>query len=109
MLRASLVGEHERAAGAWQAEWDALSGALATAGGAAAALAEALEGLEVDAGRMRANLDADAGRDRRRAGRVLLAERLGRDAARALVARGVAAGGHPARRSATSSQAWTVD
>jgi len=52
-----LVHEHERAAGAWQAEWPALSAALAYAGGAAAATRETLAGLRVDAARMRANLD----------------------------------------------------
>jgi adenylosuccinate lyase len=48
--------EHERAAGAWQAEWPALSAALAFAGGAAAAARRSLEGLEVHADRMQANL-----------------------------------------------------
>ena len=50
------VHEHERAAGAWQAEWSALSDALALTGGAASWMRETLEGLEVDAERMRANL-----------------------------------------------------
>jgi 3-carboxy-cis,cis-muconate cycloisomerase len=58
--------EHElqRAAGAWQAEWPALSAALAFAGGAAAAARRSLEGLEVHANRMAANsagLDGDIG------------------------------------------------
>ena len=44
--------EHERAAGAWQAEWDAIAGALAAAGGAAASMAEVLGGLH---GRSRAD------------------------------------------------------
>jgi 3-carboxy-cis,cis-muconate cycloisomerase len=48
--------EHERAAGAWHAEWMALSDALALTGGAASSLRDALAGLEVDAGRMRENL-----------------------------------------------------
>jgi 3-carboxy-cis,cis-muconate cycloisomerase len=39
--------ELERAAGAWQAEWPALSAALAYAGGAADALRASLSGLEV--------------------------------------------------------------
>ena len=66
----ALVQEHQRAAGAWHAEWEALCGALAFAGGAAdAASGVALAALEVDAERMRANLDADDGRDRRRARR----------------------------------------
>jgi 3-carboxy-cis,cis-muconate cycloisomerase len=57
---AALLGageyEHERAAGAWQAEWPALSAALAYTGGAAAAVRRSLEGLEIDAERMRTNL-----------------------------------------------------
>jgi 3-carboxy-cis,cis-muconate cycloisomerase len=56
VLMAALVQEHERAAGAWHAEWGALSDALALTGGAAAWMNQALEGLEVDAERMRANI-----------------------------------------------------
>jgi 3-carboxy-cis,cis-muconate cycloisomerase len=52
--------EHERAAGAWHAEWEALSDLLALTGGAAAHVRETLEALEVDAERMRANLRAEA-------------------------------------------------
>ena len=48
--------EHERAAGAWHAEWKAVSDALAYTGGAASWLHETLGGLEIDADRMRANL-----------------------------------------------------
>ncbi len=55
----NLEHEHERAAGAWHAEWKALSDALAYTGGAAAALRATLEGLEVDAERMGANLSAE--------------------------------------------------
>jgi 3-carboxy-cis,cis-muconate cycloisomerase len=52
--------EHERAAGAWHAEWAPLSEALACTGGAAAAAREMLDGLEVHPERMRENLgDAD--------------------------------------------------
>ena len=51
--------EHERAAGAWHAEWKALSDALAYTGGGAARLREALDGLEVDVERMRSNLRAE--------------------------------------------------
>ena len=59
--------EHERAAGAWHAEWEALSDLLALTGGAAAHVRRTLEGIEVDAERMRANLRretvSEAGRD----------------------------------------------
>jgi 3-carboxy-cis,cis-muconate cycloisomerase len=55
------AGEHEleRAAGAWHAEWPALSAALGYAGGAAAAAGACLAGLEIDAGRMRANVGGE--------------------------------------------------
>jgi 3-carboxy-cis,cis-muconate cycloisomerase len=56
-----MVGEHERAAGAWHSEWEALSDALALTGGAAAAVREATEGLEVHPEKMRENLDATGG------------------------------------------------
>jgi 3-carboxy-cis,cis-muconate cycloisomerase len=53
------VQEHERAAGAWHAEWHALTDALAGTGGAAASLRRSLEGLEVDTARMRANIGGE--------------------------------------------------
>jgi len=58
-LLAAQAHEHERAAGAWHAEWGALSEALAATGGAAAWMRETLEGLEVDAERMRTNISPD--------------------------------------------------
>jgi len=61
VLAESVVGEHERAIGAWHAEWGALSGALAFTGGAAAAIRRSLDGLQVDVARMRANLDLIGG------------------------------------------------
>ena len=51
-----MVGEHERAAGAWQAEWRPLSDLLRLTGSAAAWLRHCLEHLEVDAERMTENL-----------------------------------------------------
>jgi 3-carboxy-cis,cis-muconate cycloisomerase len=55
-LLASMEHEHERAAGAWQAEWPALRALLTFAGSAAAWLRDCLENLEVDVDRMRANV-----------------------------------------------------
>ena len=57
-LLASMEQEHERAAGAWHAEWRPLTSLLLAAGGAAAWLRACLEELEVDPERMRANLGA---------------------------------------------------
>ena len=87
VLLAAVDGEHERAAGAWQSEWAALSGALACAGGAAAHVAEALSGLEVEAERMRQNLDATGGLVLAERVSNMLAPRLGRAVAHEVVAR----------------------
>jgi 3-carboxy-cis,cis-muconate cycloisomerase len=57
--------EHERAAGAWQAEWGALSDALALTGGALAAARESLSGLEVDVAKMRANMSDELASEQR--------------------------------------------
>jgi 3-carboxy-cis,cis-muconate cycloisomerase len=51
-----MVGEHERAAGAWQAEWRPLTELLRLTGSAAAWLRHCLEHLEIDAERMTENL-----------------------------------------------------
>jgi 3-carboxy-cis,cis-muconate cycloisomerase len=56
VLFESTVQELERAAGAWHAEWHALATALAATGGAAAAIHRSLDGLQVNAERMRANV-----------------------------------------------------
>jgi 3-carboxy-cis,cis-muconate cycloisomerase len=60
--------EHERSAGAWQAEWPALTEALAQAGGAAAAIRECLEGLDVFPERMRANMTPELYSEQNRLG-----------------------------------------
>lgn len=85
VLSRTLIQEHERAAGAWHAEWEALSGALAFTGGAAAAIAEALDGLEVDAARMRRNLDLTDGLILAERVAFTLAERQGRGTAHEVV------------------------
>jgi len=61
-ILASMEQAHERAAGAWQAEWGTLGDLLALTGSATAWGRDLLEGLEVDAGRMRENLVALASR-----------------------------------------------
>jgi 3-carboxy-cis,cis-muconate cycloisomerase len=68
VLLDSAVQEHERAAGAWHAEWHALATALATTGGAAAAIRRSLDGLHVDAARMRANVTGETLSEARRLG-----------------------------------------
>lgn len=94
-LLATLEQEHERAAGAWHAEWEPLREALAATGGAAASLREVLEGLEVRPDRMRANLDLTGGLLLSERVVALVAERGGGPEGRAAVeaAAGRAAGG----------------
>jgi 3-carboxy-cis,cis-muconate cycloisomerase len=86
VLLAVQAQEHERAGGAWQAEWEALSRALALTGGAAAALREALDGLEVHPDRMRANLELTGGLLLAEAVSTALADRVGPAQAKAVVA-----------------------
>ncbi len=57
-LVASAEQEHQRAAGAWHAEWEPLTALLRLAASAAGWTAELLPGLVVDAPRMAANLAA---------------------------------------------------
>jgi 3-carboxy-cis,cis-muconate cycloisomerase len=53
-MLAAMEQEHERAAGAWQAEWGTMSDLLRLTGSATAWARDLLEHLEVDAGAMRA-------------------------------------------------------
>ena len=85
VLLGGLDHEHERGVGGWHSEWEALSGALAFAGGAAAAGADALGGLEVDPDRMRTNLDASKGLVVAERVSYALTERLGRSVAHEVV------------------------
>ena len=68
VLLESAVQEHERATGAWHAEWHALATALAATGGAAAAIRRSLDGLRVDVARMRANITDETLSEARRLG-----------------------------------------
>jgi 3-carboxy-cis,cis-muconate cycloisomerase len=56
-ILACMEQEHERAAGAWQAEWGTVSELLSLTGSATAWGRDLLEHLEVDQGRMRENLE----------------------------------------------------
>jgi 3-carboxy-cis,cis-muconate cycloisomerase len=83
LLTGALVQEHERSVGAWQAEWPALSDALALTAGAAGHLGRVLDGLQIDAERMRANLSELTAAEQ---ASFLLAPRVGRSRAHELVA-----------------------
>jgi 3-carboxy-cis,cis-muconate cycloisomerase len=85
-LTACAEQEHQRAAGAWHAEWEPVAGLLRLTGSAASWAAELLAGLEVDAGRMRANLDGAGGLPLAESVAAALAPALGRLPAHDLVA-----------------------
>jgi 3-carboxy-cis,cis-muconate cycloisomerase len=89
VLLAAAAQEQERAAGAWQAEAPAVSEALRLTSGAVALVAEVLEGLTVDAARMRANLDAGGGLVMSESVMMALASKIGRLAAHDLVEQAV--------------------
>jgi 3-carboxy-cis,cis-muconate cycloisomerase len=57
-LLAAMPQEHERGLGNWQAELSELGGLFASTHGALAALLQAAQGLQVDAPRMRRNIDS---------------------------------------------------
>lgn len=85
LLLRSTEQEHERAAGAWHAEWQALTSALTFTGGAVAWLEEVMAHLEVYPERMRENFDATHGLVMAERVTLLLAERAGRDTAHEMI------------------------
>jgi 3-carboxy-cis,cis-muconate cycloisomerase len=85
-LAAAAEQEHQRAAGAWHAEWEPLADLLRLTGSAASWAAEMLGGLTVDSARMSANLEAAKGLPLAEHVTALLADTLGRSAAHDLVA-----------------------
>ena len=82
---AAQVGDHERSAGPWHAEWPTLPSLMLVTSGALAAIVDIAEGLEVDAARMRANLDATGGLIMAEAVAFALAEKVGKQDAHHLV------------------------
>jgi 3-carboxy-cis,cis-muconate cycloisomerase len=85
-LAAAGEQEHQRAAGAWHAEWQPLAELLMLTGSAASWAVDLLGGLIVDPARMSANLRAAGGLPLAEQVTSLLAASLGRAAAHDLVA-----------------------
>jgi 3-carboxy-cis,cis-muconate cycloisomerase len=82
---AAQVGDHERSAGPWHAEWPTLPTLQLVTSGALAAMVDIAEGLEVDAARMRLNLGATRGLIMAEAVTMALAESIGKTEAHHLV------------------------
>jgi 3-carboxy-cis,cis-muconate cycloisomerase len=85
VVLAGMVQEHERAAGAWQAGWSALPSLFCSTAGAVEHVGAALSGLEVDCGRMDANLAMTNGLIMSEALVMVLAPQTGRDEAQRIV------------------------
>jgi len=83
---ASMAQEHERAAGGWQSEWPIVGGSDPATGSALTSVADAIEGLTVDPGRTRANIEATQGAVFAEKAAMLLAPQIGRIQAQSLVA-----------------------
>ena len=80
-----MAQEHERAVGGWQAEWATVSDVVQAAGVAAVSAAEIVEGLTVNRGRMRKNLDDTLGAVFAEKAMILLGPKIGRDEAHKLL------------------------
>ena len=84
-LLTAVQGTHERAAGEWQVEWDALPLVSAAAAGALAGAQRVVAGLSVFPERMRTNLDGERGAIMAEAAMMAVAGVVGRTDAHALV------------------------
>ncbi|WP_301151117.1 3-carboxy-cis,cis-muconate cycloisomerase [Metapseudomonas otitidis] len=80
-LFAAMPQEHERSLGLWHAEWESLPELCCLVSGALQHALLVVPGLEVDAARMRRNLDLTQGLVLAEAVSIALAQRIGRDAA----------------------------
>jgi 3-carboxy-cis,cis-muconate cycloisomerase len=97
-LLEAAVADHERSTGPWEIEWIALPEIFLLASGALSQTRLLVQGLEVDAARMRANLDLTKGMIVSEAVMMGLGPHLGRQRAHDLVydiCRKVAATGEP--------------
>lgn len=81
----AMPQEHERSLGLWHAEWDTLPELCCLVSGALQQALQLVPGLEVDAARMRANLELTQGLVLAEAVSIALAQRIGRDAAHHLL------------------------
>ncbi|WP_207389005.1 3-carboxy-cis,cis-muconate cycloisomerase [Azotobacter chroococcum] len=84
-MLAAMPQEHERSLGLWHAEWETLPELCCLVSGALQQARLLLPGLEVDAARMRENLDLTQGLVLAEAVSIALAQRLGRERAHHLV------------------------
>lgn len=85
MILSAMAQEHERAAGGWQAEWEAIPQLFRFTAGAVERVRGAVASLQVDSARMSSNLDRTGGLIMAESLTMALAPHMGRPEAQRLV------------------------
>jgi 3-carboxy-cis,cis-muconate cycloisomerase len=85
VMLSAMVQEHERGLGSWQGEWETLPEICTLTAGAIKHTLHVVSGLEIDAARMSANLEATRGLIFAESVSMALAAKIGRLAAHELV------------------------
>jgi 3-carboxy-cis,cis-muconate cycloisomerase len=88
-----MVQEHERALGGWQSEWPTIAALCETLGSAVEAMKEVAPGLAVDTDAIQANMDAAEAAVFAERATFLLAGKMGKAKAAAIVEKALAQGG----------------
>lgn len=81
----AMVQEHERGLGGWHAEWETLPELVRLSAGALHRMVETISGLEIDANRMRQNLEITQGLIFAEAITMALGKQIGKAAAHQLI------------------------
>ncbi len=84
-MLSAMVLEHERGLGGWHAEWETMPEIIGLAAGALHHLTESVTGLEIDAAKMRENLDVTRGLIFAEAVQMVLGSAIGRIEAQELL------------------------
>lgn len=84
-ILAAIPQSHERSAGLWHSEWETLDDILGLAAGALEKAIELLDGLEVNAKRMRQNIDLTKGLVFAETAALELAKEIGKEASHDLI------------------------
>ncbi|HTR83303.1 MAG TPA: 3-carboxy-cis,cis-muconate cycloisomerase [Reyranella sp.] len=90
---AAMPQEHERALGGWQSEWPTLAALCETLGSSVEAMKEVAPGLAIDEDAIQANMDATEAAVLAERATFLLAEKMGKQKAAAIVEKALAQGG----------------
>jgi len=90
VIASAMPQEHERALGGWQAEWPTLSALVGCLGSAVDAMSEVAPGLTIDLDAIQANMDATEAAVFAERATFLLAEKMGKEKAGALVEKALA-------------------